>query len=80
MADRGHDKRGVSGFREEEPDVDPWVPTRSVVTSVLLQKLIKDMEAYQAGEVAYGPRLRRNLRGEAARACEDFGIAERGAS
>ena len=46
---RGHDKRGASGFHAEEPDVDPRVPTMSVVTSVLLRKFIKDVEAYEGG-------------------------------
>ena len=45
MAHRGHDKRGTSGFHAEEPDADPRVPTTSVVTSALLRKFIKDVEA-----------------------------------
>ena len=45
MAHRGHYKRGTSGFHAEEPDADPRVPTMSVVTSALLRKFIKDVEA-----------------------------------
>ena len=77
---KGGGAPSVSSSWQTEFDVDPRVPTISVVISVNFRKFRRDVDAYVAGckhddRVYCGPRVLRNLRGDAARACEDIEIS-----
>ena len=75
---RMHQRKG--GYRPEaEPLADLRIPTIGTVTTTALRKFKRDIEAYYAAtkkedRELCGARILRNLRGDAARACEDVDV------